>query len=521
MNRLPAIDVAVLVVYLIGSVALGAWFVRKNRGASDFVSARGALPGWLVGLSVFGTYVSSISFLALPGKALVSNWNAFAFTLSLPLAAFLSVRYFVPFYRRQGEVSAYGHLERRFGVWARVYANVCYLLTHVARMAAVMFLLAKPLNQLLGWDVRLIILLIGALTTFYTCLGGIEGVIWTDAAQSLVLITGAVTCAILLPLKIAGGPAELFHLAAAHHKFDLGGFAPSFTSSTFWVVFAYGLFTNLANFGVDQTFVQRYHTASSDREAAKSVWVGALTYLPVSAMFLFIGTGLFAFYTASPELLPERLRADVAAGRGDDVFPWFIVHALPTGVTGLLIAAVFAGAMSTLSSNLNSAATLTLSDFYKRFLRPTASDRESMAVLYLGTLLWGVIGTGTALAMIHVKSVLDAWWEVAGLLGAGTLGLFLLGRMSRRASRPAGIVAVVVGVIVVLWMFSSQKPWWPGSLAAYRNPLHAFMVIVIGTSAVLGIGLLVTRLTSRRDDDGDRPTAVPHSHPMSTPEEVR
>jgi SSS family solute:Na+ symporter len=498
MNKLPAIDVAVLVVYLIGSVALGAWFVRKNRGANDFVAASGSLPGWLVGLSVFGTYVSSISFLALPGKALVSNWSPFAFTLSLPIAAWVAVRWFVPFYRRQGEISAYGHLERRFCVWARVYANVCYLLTHVARMAAVMFLLAKPLNQLLGWDVRLIILLIGVLTTFYTCLGGIEGVIWTDAAQSLVLITGAVTCAVLLPLKMAGGPAEMFRLASIHHKFDLGGFAPSFTTSTFWVVFAYGLFTNLANFGVDQTFVQRYHTARSDREARKSVWVGALMYLPVSAMFLFIGTGLFAFYTASPALLPERLRADVAAGRGDDVFPYFIVSALPTGVTGLLIAAVFAGAMSTLSSNLNSAATLTLSDFYKRFLRPAAAGREAMRVLYGGTILWGVIGTGTALAMIRVKSVLDAWWELAGLFGAGTLGLFLLGLASRRTRGGAGAVAVVIGVLCVLWMYCSQKAYWPPALAAYRNPLHAFMVIVVGTLTVLVVGLIATALTRGR-----------------------
>jgi len=498
MTKLPAIDIAVLIVYLAGSVALGAWFVVRNRSAEDFTAAGRSLPGWLVGLSVFGTYVSSISFLALPGKAFITNWNPFAFSLSLPLAAWVSVRYFVPFYRRQREVSAYAHLERRFGVGARVYADVCYLLTHVARMGAVMFLLAKPLNQLLGWDVRMIIVLIGALTTFYTCLGGIHGVIWTDAVQSIVLIGGAITCAVMLPLMMPGGAGEFFRVAAKQSKFSLGSFALSFTQSTFWVVFLYGLFTNLGNFGVDQTFVQRYHTARSDREAAKSVWTGALMYMPVSAIFLFIGTALFSFYNLRPELLSGQLRADIADGKGDDVFPFFIVHALPTGVTGLLIAAVFAGAMSTLSSNLNSAATLTLSDFYKRFVRPDAGERDSMIVLYAGTLLWGVIGTATAMGLMRVTSVLDAWWELAGLFSGGTLGLFLLGLGVRGAGMMAGAAAVAIGALVSVWMFASQREIWPTELAPWRNPMHKFMLIVVATLTVLLVGMCCT-LVRRRE----------------------
>ncbi len=500
MGSLRTLDLIVLVVYLTASVGVGCYFVFKNRNSEEFTSAGGNLPGWLVGLSVFGTFVSSISFLALPGKAFATNWNAFAFSLSLPLAAFLTGKFFVPFYRRQTAISAYSHLEHRFGVWARVYANVCYLLMHVARMGSVMFLLALPLNQLLGWDIKTIILLIGTLTTIYTCLGGIEGVIWTDAIQSVVLVSGAVTCAIMLPLRMPNGPAQLFQIAGDAHKFSLGGFGASVSGSTFWVVLIYGLFINLQNFGIDQTFVQRYHTARSDTEAVKSVWIGAMMYIPVSALFFFIGTGLYAYYTAHPEQLPAGIKANIEHGKADQVFPFFIVNVLPRGVTGLLIAAVFSGAMSTLSSNLNSAATLTFSDFYQRFVRPNPTTRQSMTVLYGSTLGWGVLGTGTALAMIRLAGgILDAWWVMAGIFSGGMLGLFLLGMVCRRATGAAGATGVAVGCVVIFWLVVSPLKIWPAALSTVRNPFNEVLTIVVGTITVLVTGLLATFVLDARE----------------------
>ena len=494
---LPVIDVVVLLVYVAGVVGLGCWFVRRSRGTEAFTAARRSMPGWAVGLSVFGTYLSSISFLALPGKAFTGNWNPLVFSLSLPIAAWAATRFFVPFYRGQGGISAYEHLEHRFGTWARVYATACYLLTQVARMGSVMYLLALPLQALLGWDIRLIIVVTGALTTLYTCLGGIEGVVWTDVVQSIVLITGALACAVLLLLGMPEGPSQLLRVGAEHHKFSLGSLGPSLGEATFWVVLAYGLFINLQNFGIDQNYVQRYHVARSRREADKSVWLGAMLYLPVSAMFFFIGTGLFAYYTSQPDRLPPDIWRQVAAGKGDNVFPFFIVNQLPAGFTGLLIAAIFAAAMSTLSSSLNCAATLTLSDLYKRFLRPRAGERESMIVLYSSTAAWGATGIATALAMIRVKSALDAWWELAGIFSGGMLGLFLLGLISRRARSPEAATGVILGVLIILWMAFSPGDHWPASLAALRSPFHNFMTIVIGTLAILLAGLLISRLIRR------------------------
>jgi solute:Na+ symporter, SSS family len=484
----------VLGLYFAAVMAIGVYFWRGGQSGtiSGFTAAGGSLAGWVVGLSIMATYLSSISFLALPGRAFAENWNAFVFSLSLPLATWMAVKWFVPFYRKSGEVSAYSHLERRFGTWARLYAGLCYLLTQLARMGSVMFLTALPLNLLMGWDIRLVILVLGISVIVYAMLGGIVAVIWSDAMQALVLMAGALVCLGLMLWGMPGGPTQALSLAAEQGKFSLGSFSAGIGEPTFWVVLIYGLAINLQNFGIDQNYVQRYVAAKSEAAARRSLWLGGLLYVPVSAVFLLIGTTLFSFYTARPELLPETLRA---ADQADRVFPYFIVSQLPPGLTGLLIAAIFAAAMSTVSTSLNSSATLLLTDWYRRYLRPKAGERESMLVLRLGTLVWGLMGTGFALAMIGVKAALDAWWTLSSIFAGGMLGLFLLGMIARRAGNAAAATGVAVGVLVVVWMtFSPRSELLPEAL---RSPFHSFMIIVIGTLSILLVGLLVSRFWPR------------------------
>ena len=296
------IDWAVLVGYFLGIMALGLFFWRRNNSADQFTAGGRSLPGWLCGLSIFATYLSSISYLALPGKAFVDNWNAFMFSLALPLAAMIAVRYFVPLYRKSREISAYSLLETRFGLWARIYASTFYLLYQIARIGVVMYLMALPMAVLFGWDIRTVIVITGVIVTAYSFVGGIVAVIWADAIQAIVLLAGAFLALGILLMGMPGGPAEVIEVANQSGKFSLG--SPSlfdFSQPTIWVVFAFGLFDNLRNFGVDQSYVQRYIAASSDREAAKSVWLSALLYVPVSALFLFIGSSLFAYYESHPE----------------------------------------------------------------------------------------------------------------------------------------------------------------------------------------------------------------------------
>jgi SSS family solute:Na+ symporter len=515
---LPVVDLVVLIAYVAAVVLLGCWFVRKSASTSEFMAAGGALPGWAVGLSIFGTYLSSNTFLGVPGKAYGENWNAFVFSLSLPVAAWIAVRFFVPFYRRSGEISAYHHLEHRFGPWARTYAVMCYLLTQFARTGSILFGVSLALAALTGWGQLPIILTAGILITLYTVLGGIEAVIWTDVVQSLVLMVGAVLVLLLLLTGMPQGPAQAMTLAASHDKFSLGSFDLDLTTSTFWVVLFYGLFINLSNFGIDQSFVQRYHTARNERQARRSVWLGALLYLPISLLFFLIGTACFSYYQTHPEMLAE-VRESVAdeklknqgtpatpqaiaslanqltdADLGDKVLPHFIVNRLPVGVTGLLIAAIFAAAMSSIDTSLNSSATVILSDLYLRYVRPQASERESMIVLYAATVLMGAAGTMIAIAMIGVKSVLDAWWLLSGIFAGGLLGLFLLGVVSRRANQPAAATAVLIGLVVIAWM---SLPALVDVPSALRNPLHGNMTIVVGTLTIFLVGLVTSELFRR------------------------
>ncbi|MCB1227219.1 MAG: sodium:solute symporter [Verrucomicrobiales bacterium] len=487
-TSISPVDLTVLIVYLAATTLLGLWVGRKNTSAEQFTSAGGRLPGWAVGLSIFGTFVSSISFLALPGKAYGSDWNALVFSLSIPLAAWVAVRWFVPFYRKSGQVSAYQHLEERFGPWARTYAVVCYLLTQLGRMGTITYMLAIALQPLTGWSLTTIIWTAGYVVLLYSFVGGIEAVIWTDVVQSVVLIGGALLCLALLVSGLPGGTTQLFSAEMAP-KFSLGSFQWDWQTATFWTVLVYGLVINLQNFGIDQSYVQRYATAKSDAEASKSVWLGALLYVPISAVFLLIGTALYAYYQSGVADLPIGIK-------NDEVFPHFIKHGLPVGVSGLLVAGIFAAAQSTLSSSVNCAATLIHGDLYQRYLRPQASPRESLRVLRLATLVFSLGGTMVAFKMIGTESALDAWWKVAGVFSGGMLGLFLLGLLSR-ASNAVALLSVLLGVAVISWMtLSSLRP--DAVPEGMRSHFHDYWVPVFGTLTILLAGFILTVLAGRK-----------------------
>jgi len=485
--QLPTIDLVVFLLITFGNVLFGASFFFKNRTSGQFTSGGGNLPAWVVGMSIFATFVSSISFLALPGNAFATNWNALVFSFSIPVAAILAVKFFVPLYRGIGSISAYNYLETRFGTWARVYASACYLLTQLMRTGAILLLLALPINALFGFNIRTIIIVTGVAVTLYSMLGGIRAVVWTDAIQGIVLILGAVVSALVLTFSMPEGPAQVFEIASANDKFSLGSFGASLSESTFWVVLIYGLFINLQNYGIDQNFVQRYMATSTDKKAKGSALFGALLYVPVSVIFFYIGTALFSYYTAQPELLPAELHQP---GNGDKVFPHFIVNGLPTGITGLLIAAIFAAGMSTVSTSLNSTATIILTDYYQRYINKNASESSSMAVLYISSVVIGFLGVLIALALVGVESVLDAWWSLASIFSGGMLGLFLLAFLSRKTRRIDAIIGVIAGVLVIVWMSLSPLYFTSENLLAFRSPFHSNLTIVFGTMVIFLLGFV-------------------------------
>lgn len=474
-------DYLVFFIFVGGTALFGCSFYFKSRKSSAaFTKAEGSLPSWVVGMSIFATFVSSISFLGLPGDAFKGNWSPFVFSISIPIATILAAKIFIPLYRGMNSVSAYHYLEEKFGYWARCYAAVCYLLTQVCRIGSILLLLALPINKMFGWDIQTIIIVTGVVTMIYTLLGGIAAVVWTDAIQGIVLIVGAVVCAVWLTFGMPEGPSQLFEIASEHGKFSLGSFGASLSESTFWVLLLYGLFTNMNNYGIDQNYVQRYMTTKSTKEAVKSTMFGSLLYVPVSLIFVYIGTALFSYYTARPELLPVGTPSD-------QVFPHFIVHGLPTGLTGLVIAAIFSAGMSTVATSINSSATIVLTDFVKRFSKKESSDKKDMKSLYLTSLVVGIVGIVIGIVMMQVDGVLDAWWTLASIFSGGVLGLFLLTLISRSPKRVPSIIAAVAGMIVVIWIALMQ-------VTVETPAINGKLAIVFGTTVIVLVGFLLSLL---------------------------
>ena len=478
------IDLIIFLIFTGGIVLLGSSFFRKNMSADDFTSAGRNIPGWIVGMSIFSTYVSNISYLGYPGKAYAADWNAFVFSLSIPVASYFAARYFVPFYRKQTSVSTYQFLEDRFGLWARLYASSCYLLTQVARIGTIIFLLALPMNILLGWNIRTVIVLTSIAIIIYSMLGGIKGVIWTEAIQGIIMIGGAIACLVTLLFAMPHGPQQAFDIAIADNKFSLGSFGPCIGTSTFCVCLIYGIFINLQNYGIDQNYVQRYHTAKNDRAAKFSALFGGYLFIPMTAIFFLIGTSLYAYYKVNTGLLPT------GGIKADYIFPYYIVHQLPVGMTGLLISSIFAAGMSTVATGITSSSTIVLTDYYMQW-RKNADNKERLMVLKLSSVLIGILGIIVALAMINVESILDAWWKLSSIFSGGMLGLFLLGYISRRARNIDAALGTVCGVILIGWISAAEFIGLP------PTGIHEYLAIVLGTIMIFLVGFISSHIVYR------------------------
>ncbi len=519
------VDLIVFLVCTGGIVLMGMLFYRRETSAREFTNAGRNIPGWVVGMSIFSTYVSSISYLGNPGKSYAGDWNPFVFGLSIPIACWIAARWFVPFYRSLGSVSAYAFLEDRFGPWARIYASACYLLTQIARMGSILFLLAMPMHILMGWNLQAVIVVTSAAIILYSMLGGMKAVIWTEAVQGFILIGGAVVCLAVLLCSMPEGPMQALRTgwetidpATGRCKLSFGSMdATDLGHSTFWVCLVYGIFINLQNYGIDQNYVQRYHTAKTLREAQHAALFGGWLYIPISAIFFLIGTCLYGYYQAFP---CEEVQALEAAGKADYIFPYFMVHSLPTGLTGLLIASVFAAGMSTVATSVTSCSTIILTDYWMRLRRHAhgslnnrqsegsgdgqsevsrvgqsegsgtddtcISDREHLLVLKLSSVVVGLLGIIVALALVNVDSILDAWWKLSSIFSGGMLGLFLLGYLSRRARGVHAICGVLSGLLVIAWI--SAWHW----LGLPDPGLHEYLAIVLGTTTIFVVGFTLS-----------------------------
>jgi len=457
-GKLAILDVMILFVYFAVLIGLGVYTSRKIVSSEEFMVAGRRIPGWAAGLSVMCAYTSSLSYIATPGKSYGSNWNPVLFAYAMiPVALFVS-SFIIAYYRKIGLISVYEFLEKRLGSWGRVYAAISFMLYMIARIAAILYLTALLFGQFAHilpdatYNIILLILVIGVITVIYTLLGGMEAIIWADVMQAAIMLSGIAICCGILTYKILQGPEPAIVSAWADGKFSLGEWKFSLAyqglaNRTILVMIIYGISENLRNLMADQNYVQKFAACSTAREAKKSVWVATIIYAIMTTAFIYIGTALYAHYTYN---VAGTLQS-AGIEKQDNVFPFYIATELFMGFRGLLIAAILAAAISTIATAFNCAATVWLQDFHKKYINKNITDKQSIFMLRLVTVIWGILGMVCAGLMIKARSVLDVWWQLSGIFGGGILGLFLLALFKVRIRLWQGIVAIAASIVTICW----------------------------------------------------------------------
>ena len=468
-QKLATLDVAVLSGYLLLLMAMGIYFARRGHNSDDYFRAGQRIPWWAAGISLLGTSISAITFMAIPAMTYRTNWVYLLGNLMIVAVAPPVIWYYLPFYRRLDVTSAYEYLERRFGLATRLVGSATFMLFQLGRVGIVVYLPALVLSAVTGWNVYICIGAIGLLAMLYTTLGGIEAVIWTDVLQVIVLIGGALVSFVVIVAKVPGGIRGIVSTGLAEGKFHAVNLTGDAATTVLWVVVLGNFFKFLIPYSSDQAVIQRYMTTSDERQAARSIWLNAAASVPLWTIFFALGTTLWAFYRTFPAKLDP-------VGRTDEIFAWFIVHELPAGIAGLVVAALFAASMSSLDSSMNSMATVLVTDFFRR-LRPQASDRSCLALARMATVLIGLVGTLTAvyLAWVETQSIWDQFLKIMGLFGGGLAGLFVAGIFTRRTHQTGVLLGFAASAVAL-------------NLAHSSAAVHFFLYGAIGilTCSIIG-----------------------------------
>ncbi len=463
-------------IYLVGLVGIGVWFARREKSTDDFFLAGRRIPWWAAGLSIFGTQLSAITYLAMPARAYATDWALLPLNLGILAIAPVIVYRYLPVFRRPNATTAYEYLETRFGVSLRLFGSLSFIAFQLGRMGIVILLPSLALSAVTGMNVYLCIALIGLLSTLYTSLGGIEAVIWTDVVQSVVLLGGALAALAVVLGALDGGWREFADVGMAHHKFTIAHLHWDWTGDALIVVVLGAIFTNsLIPYTTDQSVVQRYLTTPSPRQAARAIWVNGIMAVLTGVLFLTIGTALFVFYQSHPGRL-TKLDAP------DQIFAVFIVREMPAGLAGLVIAGVFAAAMSTLDSSIHSISTVVTTDIVRRF-RPALAGHTYLAVARGLVVVFGVSGTAAAMWMVTAK--IEYLWDyflgIMGLLGGTLAGLFALGVFTARVHTWHAWLGVAAGMGLLLYV-------------KLCTDLHALLYGAIGVVTCFTVGCLASRI---------------------------
>ena len=453
---LRPLDLAVILIFLSVCIGIGIYCSRRSKSSESYFLAGRKMPGWIVGFSLMATLISSMTFMASPGFAFVSDWRYLPGSFLFVVAIIYGVTLFMPIFRRNNINSAYEYLERRFGRWARVYAAIGYILMQIARLGLVLYTISLAVHVMLGpklgdvISMQWVIIILGVAVSVYTIAGGLEAVMWTDLLNGFALMIGGLICLPIVVKGVPGGFGEIMSVAHTDGKLipkEILEF--SFTKETVWMMLFPAFFNAL--WCTEQTTVQRYIAPKTEREAKKAMFTSFVTVVPVWVYFTFIGTAIYVFYKTNPSPVIDQI-----AREPEKVLPFFVLTQVPAGLAGFVIAGLIAAATSSLDSSINACASTVTNDFYHAIYAPNKDDRHYLVFGRWMSVVFGVVMIALAL-IIHgsrTKTVQDLQMIFTQVLTAGLFALFILGIVTRRVGSLSALIATAITVVVAcLWLY--------------------------------------------------------------------
>ena len=503
-------DLLALLVYLAVIMIIGLYFSRKNTNTEEYFVGGRSFSGWVIGLSLVGTSISSITFLAYPGDAYKTAWLRYLPNLMLPVAVFVAAYVFLPFFRRGNTITAYEYLENRFGPSIRIYGALTFILGQLVRISLILYLLSLLIHELTGLSAEVSIILGGVFVAVYTIVGGIDAVIWTDVLQTIVLMVGGIICLIVIISQLPGGVEQIFTVASEHGKLafaelrsDSAGnsqlipvdWSLSLMDKTGTMLLLLGLTAWLTEYSANQNTVQRFCASKSDAEARKAMFICAFTSLPIWAFYMFLGTALFVFF----QVFPTETAAQILNGeqKAEQILPYFINHYLPSGIAGIVIAAALAAAMSSLDSSINAISTVSIVDIYKRFSKTDKGDKHYLNVAKMIAVVASVFMIVGAILLMNAetKTLQDTATILVSLVSGGVLGVYLIGFFTTHGDARAIWSGLILTSLFTAWTILAKKDMLPDG---WSLPFDLYYTAIVGNLIMFLTGFFMAHLVFKR-----------------------
>lgn len=486
MDHLHFIDYLIILIVLGITLYLGFRFAKKQNTTEKYFLSKGNFPAWALGLSLLSTLISSVTFLGYPAQGYTSNWILLVQGLMVPVVLLGTIWFIVPLFRKVIGLSTYEYFEKRFGGFARYYSSSSFIIRQFAGMGTVLFLIAVAIHEMTTISPFIILAVIGFVLVMVNLKGGMQAVIWLDVFQGFMLFASGIICLAVLLFSIKGGIPEAIKVATENNRTGFGPYDIKFTQLTLIVMIINGAFYAIQKYGTDQTVVQRYLTAKTDKAAEKASLLGISLTVPIWTIFMLIGTALFVFYKQNA--LPQGMKAEA-------VFPHFIMTQLPTGIIGFIVAALISAAICSLSADLNSLAAVGMEDYYKKF-RPGRADSEYLLMSKTFVVVSGLISIaiGALYLVTGNEGVLGVIFTIYAIFSGGIVGIFLLGLFSARANRQGVNIGIITCILFTAWAFLTSTPIGVKNpkllldLGDFNFTHHKLMLGVYSHLIVIGVG---------------------------------